>query len=83
MSKSTDKARLLLAGALNIEPAEVGDDASMFSLDAWDSLGHMNIVLGIETALGRSLTAEEIVKIELIEDVENLLVSANQNHSGH
>lgn len=73
MSATSGDARRLLADALEISEAEVGDDASIFTLEAWDSLAHMRLVAALERELGRSLDAAEIVGIATVSDVESLV----------
>ncbi|MBK8085300.1 MAG: acyl carrier protein [Devosia sp.] len=58
------------------EAVEITDD--MITLTAWDSLAHMRLMLGIEAALGRSLTADEIASITSVRDVARLLDTAGQ-----
>lgn len=70
---SEGKARRLLAEALEIGEPEVGDDASIFSLEAWDSLAHMRLVAALESKLGRPLDAPEIVGLATLADVERLI----------
>ena len=70
---STDRARALLAEAIGIATAEVPADASMFTFDAWDSLAHMRLVLGLETELGAPLDAEQIVNLATLDDIAALL----------
>ena len=48
-------------------------DAAIGSLEAWDSLGHMRLLLAIEAKLGRELTMEEATSLTALSDVERLL----------
>jgi DNA ligase-1 len=43
----------LVAEALKLQGAAIGLDDGMETLPAWDSLGHMNIVMALEAALAR------------------------------
>ena len=54
------KARKAVANALKCSLDAVGSDASVETLPQWDSIGHVNIILEVETELGRKLLAEEI-----------------------
>jgi acyl carrier protein len=72
---STDERACAIVGdALNC-PGSIGINADMASVAAWDSLGHMAIVAGIESELGRSLTAEQIASISSVRRVAELLAS--------
>jgi acyl carrier protein len=68
-----ERARQLLAGALEIDVAQVPDDASIETLEAWDSLAHLRLVQGLEEAVGGQLSAENIISLESLGDVEAIL----------
>lgn len=69
-----ERACTIVGEALNC-PGSIGIGADMASVAAWDSLGHMVIVAGIERELGRSLTAEQIASISSVRRVAELLAS--------
>lgn len=73
MPDSTDvEVRTIIARALKCSLDAIGPDASVGSLPQWDSIGHVNIVLEIEAALGRTLSPEEIAGIGSLRDVARL-----------
>lgn len=76
MSAAADRARALLADALEMAPAALGADASIATLEAWDSLAHMRLVEAIERALGRPLAPEALVAIGSLADVARILEEA-------
>ncbi len=76
MTLTTSRARALLADALELPPERVPDDAAIGTVEAWDSLAHMRLVQGIEEALSRELTPEEIVGLAQLGDVERLLAAS-------
>ena len=45
----------------------------MNALDAWDSLGHLRIILEIEAAIGAELTGEQILGIDGLSDIAVIL----------
>lgn len=63
----------MVAKALALPLESVPEDASMNTLKAWDSLGHLRIVLEIEGAIGTELTVEQVISIESVRDVADLL----------
>ncbi len=69
MSDPLQDARSLVASALGLEIDEVGADATLESLDAWDSLGHMRICAETEKRIGRPLTGEEVLALASVRDV--------------
>ncbi|MDJ0951558.1 MAG: acyl carrier protein [Alphaproteobacteria bacterium] len=73
MSDALARARNLLAGALEIDPAAIADDASIDTLEQWDSLAHMRVVLAIEAARGHELDPELMFMIGSLHDIANVL----------
>jgi acyl carrier protein len=73
MSDALNTARTLVAAALEIDPAQVADDANLDNLEAWDSLAHLRVVQGLEEKLGHILPAEDIVGIYGLVDVAAIL----------
>lgn len=69
MAEPVDMARNTIARALKCSLDAVGTEAGVDSLPQWDSMGHVNIVLEIETDLGRKLSPEEIAGIGSVADV--------------
>tara|TARA_Y100001934_G_C11707707_1_gene475201 strand:+ start:220 stop:474 length:255 start_codon:yes stop_codon:yes gene_type:complete len=56
-------AKGIVAAALEIDLSEVPDDASIYTLDSWDSLGHMRIIEQLEDSLGQDLETEMLLEI--------------------
>lgn len=68
-------ARAMLAAAFNVPAETIGDQAGIGSLPEWDSIGHLRLALELEQRLKRQLSADEIVGIASLSDVEKLLAS--------
>ncbi|NBC14313.1 MAG: GNAT family N-acetyltransferase [Gammaproteobacteria bacterium] len=66
-------ARRLLADALGIPLAELPGDATLGQPKAWDSLGHMRLMLALEERLGRALHPSVIAALASIEDIATIL----------
>ena len=66
-------AREIVGGAIGLESSELAADTAIGVTERWDSLAHMRIILGLEERLERQLTAEEVVEIATLKDVEQLL----------
>lgn len=73
MTDTVAKAREIIADALEISTEEVDGDASIETLDAWTSLGHMRLILALEEKLGKQLDPAAIVEIANLEDVAAIL----------
>jgi acyl carrier protein len=73
--KAESRACEIVGTALKIQrPVAISDD--MATLENWDSLTHMSLVLNIEEEIGRQLRAEEIVSISSVRDIANLLAGS-------
>jgi acyl carrier protein len=68
-----DKARAIIADALGLPPEQVPPDASMETLPEWDSIGHVRIVLSVETAIGRPLQSDAMLRAIDVLSVAELL----------
>ena len=73
MADELARASSLLAEVLGLPAAAIPRDASIDSFEAWDSLGHMRLILALEELLGATLPPEAIVEIANLQDVADLL----------
>ena len=71
-----DPVRQLIAKALARPISEITDDAKMGSPESWDSLGHMRILMEIETRLGHEIDPERAVDIIDVNSVRSVLDAA-------
>ena len=70
---SLSDAKALLAEALPVAPATLGDEARLGAVEAWDSLAHMRLILAIEEKRGAPLDAETAAGIESLADIARVL----------
>ena len=68
-----DEARRLLAGALHVAPEEIADDAAIGSVEAWDSIAHVNLMMAVEERLGRTLDPLETIEAASMPGLAKLL----------
>ena len=68
------RARAVLANTLKVNPDAISDNASQLDLSEWDSVRHMNVVLGLENDFDIEFEDAELPKLTslpmLIEAVE-------------
>ena len=55
-----DELRTLAADILEVEPAELNESSSPETVDSWDSVQHLNLILAIEEQYDIQLDPEEI-----------------------
>lgn len=56
----------LVADVLDVPVAQIGVDTTARDVEAWDSFGHVRIVLALEAALDIQLTMAEIERSDSI-----------------
>jgi acyl carrier protein len=78
MTAIIDTAKTLLARALNVAGADIADHTSPATLAAWDSIGHMRLVLELEAVMKRDLSGDEIAGLMSLADVETLMAHADR-----
>ena len=71
--KDLTEARKLVAQALGLTLDGVGELDSIHTLEAWDSISHVRLVLDIERAIGSPLGTDLIVSLETVGDVADAL----------
>jgi acyl carrier protein len=61
--KTEDTLKDVMATVLDITADSINDDTSMDTVEAWDSIKHMNLVLAIEEEFGISIPDEDAANI--------------------
>ena len=61
--KTEDTLKDVMATVLGIVADSINDDTSMDTVEAWDSIKHMNLVLAIEEEFGISIPDEDAANI--------------------
>lgn len=62
--------REIVADVLKLPLEQVPDDASADTLEAWDSLKHLDIVLAVEMKTGVKFKTDEIPQLTSLEKLE-------------
>jgi acyl carrier protein len=55
--------KTVMATVLGIQADAIGDDTSMDTVESWDSIKHMNLVLALEEEFGVSIPDEDAANI--------------------
>jgi acyl carrier protein len=53
----------VLADTLQIDADTIDDDTSVDTVEEWDSLKHLNLVIALEDRFGVTFTEEQVVEI--------------------
>jgi acyl carrier protein len=73
MSSDKHHAIKFLSEVFGVDDSKIPEDASLENYSKWDSLGHMRIILHLETVLGRSIEIEEVLSITDLGGIQKLL----------
>ena len=68
-----EKLRLIVAGALELDPSEIRDDTSVENQSKWDSLHHMNLIFAIEDGFGVRFDDAVLPRLTSIVAIEQAL----------
>ncbi len=58
-----DRVKKVISQVFGVPTEAIADDASPDTLEEWDSVTHLNLVLALEEEFGISLTDEQIVEL--------------------
>ncbi len=67
-----------VAVALQIPPEELTEDSNAESIENWDSMGTMNILLGLESDFGLRLSPGQTNRLQSITGIMELLQEAGK-----
>lgn len=63
MQHQEQKLKEVLSRIFNVSPEMITDEASPDTIENWDSLRHMNLVLALEEEFGVEFTDDQVVEI--------------------
>lgn len=68
--------RQAVADVFAVDAASVTDESSSENLPAWDSIGHLNLILSIEQQFGVSFDPNQIPKLTSVAALAEAVASA-------
>ena len=68
-----DRIKEVMAAAFHIPVAEIPEDADTDNLEMWDSLGHMQLMLGLEAEFGIEIPSETMLELLSLHEIEEYL----------
>ena len=66
---ASEKFCAVFTGILNVEPASVCPESSRDTLEEWDSIHHMHLILALEEAFGIEFSDDEICELASLADL--------------
>ena len=70
---TAERVRMLIAGVLQLPAAQINEFSAAENLEAWDSVNHLNIMLGLEQEFGVQLSPEQTDKMTNIAAIVDVL----------
>lgn len=72
----TQKIETIIAQTLKIPPEQVQDDLEYGAIENWDSLGHVALMLQIESDYGVEIDEDTMVELTSVRAIKNYLEQA-------
>ena len=66
-----------MAEVFKIEVDKINDDATQLDIKEWDSLGHLKLILELESKFSLSLEPEEIEEMTSLKEIEKVLAQSS------
>ena len=63
MNDTLSEVKDLIASTFSIPLESVADNSSGQTIEQWDSVGHINLVMAVEQKFGVSFTMDEIMQL--------------------
>lgn len=76
-----EQVKSVIAAVFNIDVSEIDLESSPDTIDAWDSLGHMNLVSALEDEFDLEIDEEmalEMMNVDLICEVLQELITKSE-----
>jgi acyl carrier protein len=74
------RVQILLAEALQVEVGEITPDLAFGDLPAWDSMGHMEVMMRLEEQFGIEVSADTIASLTSVAAICSYL--EEDSHAG-
>lgn len=68
-----EKLKEILAKTLRVNVSELKHDTTMHEIDTWNSLTHMELIVGLEQAYQVEFSGDEIVEMVSVDAIHNIL----------
>lgn len=66
-----ERIKEVMSAVFGIKCEEISNDASTETIENWDSLNHMNLIVALEEEFGIRFSDDEIIKLINLEALEN------------
>ena len=70
---ANDKLYTLMSRVFGIPADQISEDSSPDTIEQWDSLSHINLILAIESEYGIRLSPEEAIEMDSVKIIRMTL----------
>ncbi len=63
----------VVARVFNLDPSEVTEESSKDTIEEWDSMGNMSLVIGLEEAFKVSLSIADAMEMTSVQRIKSML----------
>ena len=74
VSRLEDRLRNIFADVFDVSEKGINDESSPDTIEIWDSLRHLQLIMALEDAFDISLSADEVTEMLSFKDVKSLLM---------
>jgi acyl carrier protein len=67
------KLQRIFLELFQVPPADLGPDMGPGQIAKWDSLGHMQLVTAIQKEFGITLTLDEVMQMDSVQNITSVL----------
>ena len=71
----SERVRELMAVFFSMDPAKISADSSITTIEQWDSLKHLNLIMAIEQEFGIRIDVNDAVEMTSFSNICEKLVS--------
>lgn len=68
-----EKLYEIIASVLNVNRDQINEKSNSDSIENWDSLNHMNLIMAIEEEFSVSFDEEEVIEMTSVQDILQFL----------
>lgn len=72
--KLDERLANIVSEVFEVPVEELSIDTNRDDIDAWDSLGHLNLIMSVEKAFKVKFKTEEVETIESLRDLQEKLI---------
>ncbi len=70
-----ERVRHVVADTFGIDPATITPETTAEDVDGWDSVAHASLIVGLESAFGKTIPMDRAYEVANVGEMANLLRS--------